>query len=298
MNELIAFLDSQDVKYQRNVKLSEHTTVAIGGLAKIIIFPKSKQQFTKVLKYLSENNVLFKVVGNMSNILPSDSNIETVIISTKKMTAFSVFSSEIIADSGVLFSKLIMSAAKRSLGGCESLFGIPGTVGGMISMNAGAYGFAVSDFLSEVELYDCKTGEVITLKRADIEFSYRDSEIKRQNLIVLSAEFKLSVFESEVIFNKIREIKRKRAESQPIAAKSLGSVFRKSESCSASYLIDRCGLKGTAVGNVSVSEKHAGFFVNNGGGTAADFLKLSEIVKKTVKEKYGVELTEEFEYLF
>lgn len=298
MNELIAFLDSQDVKYQRNVKLSERTTVAIGGFAKIVILPKSKEQFTKILIYLSEKGVLFKVLGNMSNILPSDNDVDTVLVSSLGINRFSVSDALVYADCGVLFSKLILSVAKHRLGGAESLFGIPGTVGGMISMNAGAYGFAVSDFLSEVELYDCKTGEVITLKSADIEFSYRDSEIKRQNLIVLSAKFHFSVFESEVIFNKIREIKRKRAESQPIAAKSLGSVFRKSESYAASYLIDRCGLKGTAVGNVSVSEKHAGFFVNNGGGTAADFLKLSEIVKKTVKEKYGVELTEEFEYLF
>lgn len=298
MNELIAFLDSQDVKYQRNVKLSEQTTVAIGGLAKIIIFPKSKEQFTKVLEYLTAEKICFKVLGNMSNILPSDSNIETVIISTKKMTAFSVSSSEIIADSGVLFSRLVMNAAKHSLGGCESLFGIPGTVGGMLYMNAGAYGVSISDFLLEVELYDSKSREALTLKREDIGFSYRDSEIKRQKLIVLSAKFCFSACESEIVYNKIKVIKRKRAASQPVAAKSLGSVFRKTESYAASYLIDRCGLKGTAVGNISVSEKHAGFFINNGGGTAAEFLKLTDIVKKAVKEKYRVELKEEFEYIF
>lgn len=298
MDELIAFLDSQDVKYERNAKLSERTTVAIGGFAKILIFPKSKEQLTKTLVYLSEKGILFKVLGNMSNILPSDNDIKTVLVCTLGINHFSVSDTVVYADCGVLFSKLISGAAKQRLGGSESLFGIPGTVGGMLSMNAGAYGCAISDFLLSVQVFDVKSREAVTLKKEDIAFSYRDSEIKRQNLIVLGARFGFSVCDSENIYKKIGDVKRKRAATQPIGARTLGSVFRKSDSFAASYLIDRCGLKGKAVGNVSVSEKHAGFFVNNGGGTARDFLALVDFVKKAVLEKYTVTLTEEFEYLF
>ncbi len=297
MNELIEYLDSQDVEYQRNVKLSEHTTVAIGGTAKIVVLPKSKQQFTKTLDYLSKNGVFYKVIGNMSNILPTDGDISTPLVSTLKMTSFAVAKKDVYADAGVLFSKLILSAAKHSLGGCESLFGIPGTVGGMIFMNAGAYGSAISDFLLDVEVYDGISRETVLLKKEDIAFSYRDSEVKRQGLTVLGARFCFSEFNSEEIYGKIQKIRSKRAASQPIGEKSLGSVFKRTEELAASYLIDRCGLKGASVGNVSVSEKHAGFFVNRGGASAEDFLTLVDFVKKTVREKYKTELKEEFEYL-
>ena len=296
MNELIDFFDSQDVEYQRNVKLSSLATVGIGGNAKIIIFPKSKEQFTNTLEFLYENDLPYKVVGNMSNILPTDTDVGTIIVSTMHMTSFKFLENTVTADSGILFSNLILIAAKHSLTVGERLFGIPGTVGGMLNMNAGAYGSSVSDFLVETEVYDIRSSDTVILKKDDIAFYYRDSEIKRQNLFVLNAKFAFNSGESAEAYSKIKEIKRKRAESQPVGAKTLGSVFRKTDEFSASYLIDKCGLKGKRIGNVSVSEKHAGFFVNN-GGTARDFLELADFVKKTVKQKYAVTLTEEFEYL-
>ena len=297
MNELISFLKDQDVEYETGKILSNLTTVGIGGAANCFIAPNSKEKFTKTIGFLFQNKIRFRVVGNMSNILPRDDRVETVLVSTLKLNAVKFNGEVAYAECGALFSLVILKAKAELLGGCEELFGIPGTVGGMLSMNAGAYGASISDFLKSVDVYDPKDNCVVTLDSNDVGFFYRDSEILRQGLVVLSASFKFSrLLKCEIVSN-LRKIKNRRAESQPIEKRTLGSVYKRSDILPASYMIDRCGLKGTRVGKISVSEKHAGFFVNDGGGTAEDFLKLSEIVKEKVKEKFGVMLEEEFEYL-
>ncbi len=297
MNELANFLSSQDVKYQRNKKLSESTSIGIGGIANLVIQPKSKQEFTKVLLYLSQNALKHKIVGNMTNLLPLDGIIETILVSTLFMNRISVCAGMVEAECGVLFSKIILYAAKESFGGAEALFGIPGTVGAMLSLNAGAYGTCISEFLSEVTVYDALDGEEVRLKKDDVAFYYRDSELKRQNLTVLEAKFNFMHCDKNEIYDKIFQIKSSRMNTQPINSKNLGSVFKRTEGYAASYLVDQCGFKGKRVGKISVSEKHAGFFINEGGGTARDFLELLEIVKNKVKERYGIELEEEFELL-
>ena len=297
MNELTNFLSSQEIKYQRNKKLSECTSIGIGGIAKLIIRPKSKQEFTNVVLYLARNGFEYRVVGNMTNLLPSDAAIETILVSTLSMNNIHILEGTATAESGALFSKLILNAAKESFGGAEALFAIPGTVGAMLSINAGAYGASISDFLSEVTVCDLFDGEQIKLKKDDVAFYYRDSELKRQKLVVLEAKFSFSNCEKQEIYKNISDIKQIRARSQPIGLKTLGSVFKRGDGYAASYLIDQCGLKGERIGNISVSEKHAGFFVNEGNGTARDFLALVDLVKNKVKEKYGIELEEEFELL-
>lgn len=297
MNELTDFLVSQDVEYKRNEKLSEKTSIGIGGIANLLILPKSKEELVNLLVYLSKNNFKYRVVGNMTNLLPCDAVIETVIVSTLRINKIHVSGSAVFAECGALFSKIISAAAKESAGGAEALFGIPGSVGGMLSLNAGAYGKSVSDFLSEVIVYDPSNNEEILLKKSELAFYYRDSEIKRRMLTVLEARFNFQYGAKSLIYEKISETKRRRKSTQPIGSKTLGSVFKRSESYPASYLIDLCGLKGMRIGGILVSEKHAGFFINEGGGTARDFLELAQYVKNKVKENFGIELNEEFELL-
>ena len=297
MNELISFLENQDVEYQKGKMLSALTSVGIGGVAKLFISPNSKEKFAKTLKYLYDNKIRHHIVGNMTNILPSDDDIESVLVSTLKIDRCTVEDKTVYADCGVLFSRLIQRAGKNSLGGYEALFGIPGTVGAMLSINAGAYGVSASDFLNTVEVYDSRDGYMMTLKKEDVAFFYRGSELKKQGLTVLGATFSLIPSDKQKINYKIKQTIDKRKATQPIGSKTLGSVFKRTDSLPASFMIDRCGLKGIRIGNIEVSEKHAGFFVNKGGGTSSDFLKLTEIVKNKVKQKYGITLEEEFEYL-
>jgi len=297
MNGLISFLETQDVKYQRNVELSKLTSIGIGGRANLLISPQSKELFTKTLNYLFKNEIPYKLVGNMTNILPSDGELETALVSTLELKEYTISNNTVYADCGMLFSKLILIAAKNMLGGCENLFGIPGTVGAMLSINAGAYGSAISDFLNFVDVYVPYDDYILRLKRADISFDYRDSELRRQGLTILGAGFNFLPTSRQECEFKIKALRDRRAAAQPINAKTLGSVFKRTKKIPASYMIDRCGLKGARIGNVSVSDKHAGFFVNLGGGTAAQFLQLADFVKSAVREKYGVVLEEEFEFL-
>lgn len=297
MNRLISFLTKEEVKFKTEKKLSECTSVGIGGIASLFVTPKSKEQFTKIIKFVLKNKIPHYVCGNMTNLLPSDFKINKVIISTLGVNSFTITDDELYADCGALFSKIILRARDMSLGGYEALFGIPGTVGGMLRINAGAYGSSISDLLVSVEVYDCRLGRAFWLEKEELSFFYRDSEIKKRALIVLGAKFRLLKRERADIIADIESIRKKRLKAQPISQKSLGSVFKKTDNLAASYLIDRCGLKGYSVGEVSVSEKHAGFFINNGKGTASDFLKLCDIVKEKVADKYGVALSEEFEYI-
>ena len=297
MEQLISFLEKEEVEFEREKRLSLCASIGIGGVAKLFVCPKSKEKFTKTLRFLTENRISYFITGNMTNLLPSDRTIDKVIISTLGLKNFSICKNKVEAEAGVLFSKLILTVKKSSLGGFERLFGIPGTVGGMLRINAGAYGCCISDLLLNAELYDPINDSIFSVSKDEVSFFYRDSEIKRRNLIVLSATFSLLTRDVSDIHSEINDIRKKRLATQPLSKKTLGSVFKRTDIAPASLLIDKCGLKGRCVGGISVSDKHAGFFVNDGSGNASDFLKLCEIVKAKVGETYGVVLEEEFEYL-
>lgn len=297
MDRLISFLKKEEVEFRRDETLSCHTSLGIGGVASLFVVPKSKEKLTKTLDFLIENNTPYFVCGNMTNLLVSDAKLSKVIVSTLSLDSYSFSHNEVVADSGALFSKIILSAAKKSMGGCESLFGIPGTVGGMVRVNAGAYGSSVSDFFVSAEVYDPSSKRIFTVNMDEAHFAYRDSDFKRRNLIILSARLRFFISDYIKIIDEITEVRKRRIGSQPLDKRSLGSVFKRTEAESASYLIDQCGLKGMRVGGISVSEKHAGFFINDGTGTSDDFLRLSEIVKAEVFRRRGIILSEEFEYL-
>ena len=297
MNELIDYLNSQDVEYKRNVKLSQYSAISIGGVADIVIFPDTKEVFTDLLKRVSACGKPFKIVGNMSNLLMPDGRCDTVLISTRRLRAIIFFEEGARAECGALFSAFITKAAENSLGGYEKLFAIPGTVGAMLAMNAGAYGISASDFVSKIEIFDFRTQDVKTFDKNEIKFDYRTSSLRDEGVAVIEATFSLPKNSKENIYASISQTRQKRIDSQPIYAKSLGSVFKRDKDYAASYLIDRAGLKGAHVGGISVSDKHAGFFVNDGTGTAAQFKELAELVKNEVLSKFGVELSLEVEYV-
>ena len=297
MNQLIDFLINQDVKYRRNVKLSDFSSISIGGIADIVVYPDTDGKFISLLDFLAERDLPFRVIGNMTNVLPKDEEMDTVFVCTLAYNAFSFSENTLFANSGAMFSHLISKASERSLSGYESLFGIPGTVGAMIASNAGAYGAEASDRLKNLLVYDFHKKRCVGLKKDEINFSYRESSVKDEGFTVLKAEFLLSYESEDKIRNKINEIMNNRKEKQPLSKKSLGSVFKRSGDYAASYLIDKAGLKGVRIGGISVSEKHAGFFVNNGGGTASDFKELVKLVKEKVFMEFGVTLNEEIEYI-
>ena len=297
MNRLVSFLKEEEVEFETEKNLSHTASIGVGGVAPLFVTPKSKEKFTKTLRFIIKNNIPYFLTGNMTNLLPMDSGIDKVILSTLGLDLFTLSGNEITAESGALFSRIILFAADNHLGGYEKIFGIPGTVGGMLRVNAGAFGCSASDLLVGVEVYDPLSDKIIFLKKEEICFYYRDSDLKRRGLVILKAKFRLKKASRSDIVEGINEVKRKRRETQPIAMKTLGSVFKRTDIAPASYLIDKCGLKGYSIGGISVSEKHAGFFVNNGTGTAEDFLRLCDTVKFKVSEAYGVFLSEEFEYL-
>ena len=297
MDELILFLQNQDVEFYRNKSLRQMCSIGIGGTADLFIVPDGIKKTVALLNFLSSTDFKYRVVGNMTNILPADHKVESILISTSALKRISFDKNLVFAECGASFSSLLIKAANKSLGGLESLFGIPGTVGGMLYMNAGAYGHDISERLLDVDVYCPIDNSLKRISSKKLYFSYRDSRIKRDKLIVLSARFAFDTGEREQILESLQNIKNLRRDTQPLSRKSVGSVFKRCGDYSASYLIDKCGLKGTAVGGVMVSQKHAGFFINTGNGTASDFLELCDTVKNKVQEKYGVLLSEEFEYL-
>ncbi|MBQ1261038.1 MAG: UDP-N-acetylmuramate dehydrogenase, partial [Clostridia bacterium] len=210
---------------------------------------------------------------------------------------YSVAESTVNAECGIRFSSLCSRLAALGLGGFEELFSIPGSLGGMLYSNAGAYGKEISNLFIEGEFYDTQSGKVIEICRSDMDFSYRSSAMKKRALIALSALLRLEKSSPEAINKRIDYYKGLRLASQPCGEYSLGSVFKRPQGYYAAELIDKAGLKGYRIGGAQVSIKHAGFIVNSNGASAEDFIKLKDYVKNKVFERYGVLLEEEIEIL-
>ena len=296
-NELSAYLAEKDVKYKGHIKLSEYSSVRIGGDIEIGIFPHTEQKLISVLSYLKEMSISFALFGNMTNVLADDSRFRGAVVFTRGVKSFRLNENVALAECGVSFSALISKMAEHSLGGLEPLFGIPGTVGGMIYSNAGAFGMEIADVLLYVRAYDIENNEVLTISKEDLGLSYRHSLFKdNKNLFILDAAFKFAHRESDKIFSDIRAISEVRRRKQPIEYPSLGSVFKRRDGIIPAKLIDESSLRGYRIGGAEVSEKHAGFIVNKGGATAGEFKCVVEHVKKTISQKYGVNLEEEIEY--
>lgn len=280
-----------------NVKINEpmknHTTFKIGGCADYFLTPENESGLTELLKTLNKSGMPFFVLGNGSNVLFGDKGFRGAVICLyKKVDKVSVSGTVVSAQCGALLSKVAKEALGARLSGFEFASGIPGTVGGGVFMNAGAYGFELKDVIGSVRCVD-KTGKAMVLSADECKFGYRKSIFSEKELIVTECEFLLKKGSEEEIKSAMNDYAKRRSDKQPLSMPSAGSTFKRPAGHFAGGLIEQAGLKGCSVGGAQVSEKHAGFIVNTGGATASDVLGLIELVKKDVMEKFGVELEPE-----
>lgn len=293
-DSLAGSLKSSECEVLTDSPMSRQITFKVGGNAKVIAFPKTEKALADTLLKVKEAKADCIVIGNGSNLLVRDSGIDGVVVKTTQMCADVEIDGNILrCSAGTSLSKLCTAAYENSLTGLEFAYGIPGTVGGAVFMNAGAYGGEMKDVLSRVTHItpDCKT-ETVTADSLDL--GYRSTfYTKHTDYIITSAEFVLQRGNKAEIKAKMDELIAKRKDKQPLEYPSAGSTFKRPEGHFAGALIEQCGLKGFSVGNAEVSEKHAGFIINKGGCTAQDILDLIESVTKTVKEQTGVTLEPE-----
>ncbi|MCI9626133.1 MAG: UDP-N-acetylmuramate dehydrogenase [Clostridia bacterium] len=279
---------------EENIRLSEpmklHTTFKIGGNADIYITPDLKY-FPEVVRLLSKEQIPYQVVGNGSNLLVSDYGIDGAVISTHGWDDISVEGDVLRAQAGAMLSRVANTALEHELAGLEFAAGIPGSFGGAVYMNAGAYGGEMKDIITSVTVYHNR--EVKEISGSECRFGYRSSVFQKDAYTILNATMKLRKGAAEQIAATMKDLARRRQEKQPLDMPSAGSVFKRPEGYYAGALIEQAGLKGFQIGGAAVSEKHSGFIVNCGGATARDVMELIAAVKEKVKANSGVELQEE-----
>ena len=277
--------------------MSSHTTFRIGGPAEVFLMPESYEQIRSALALCREEGVPYFVLGNGSNLLVSDSGYRGVIIQMdRNMGDIELKGTEIRACAGALLSSVAAAARKASLTGFEFAGGIPGTLGGAVVMNAGAYGGEMKDVLREVTVMT-KEGDIRVIPSDRLELGYRTSIIKKTGYLVLEAVISLEKGAPQAIQEKTKELASKRTEKQPLDYPSAGSTFKRPEGYFAGKLIMDSGLRGFRVGGAQVSEKHCGFVINTGGATAKDVKELMDHVIRTVKENYNITLEPEVKFL-
>lgn len=278
--------------------LSDYTSFRIGGAADAFLLPDTERELLALLHFLSAEGIPFRVIGNGTNLLVSDRGVRGAVVSTRHIRGITATGCSVRAAAGAPLGVLCRTLAERSLDGLAPLYGIPGTVGGAVVMNAGAFGATVSDHLRYVSVYDADVGEVRTLSAGELDFSYRHSSlIGKRGRVLLSAEFSFPVADSEKIREKMREVLLERMQKQPTALPCAGSIFLKPSTGYAAKWIEMAGLSGYRIGGAAVSVKHAGFIVNLGGATASDVLALIEYIQNEVKTRFGIELVPEIEYV-
>ena len=273
-----------------NESLKKHTTYGIGGPADLMIFPKSKQDLIKVIEIINENKIQLTILGSGSNVLVSDNGIRGAVISLKNsLKQIEVDENILYAECGTMLGKIVKHAVKNNLIGLENLNGVPGTLGGALIMNAGAWGGEISENLIHVEVINSKS-QIQKIQKKDLNFSYRQSSFNKDD-ILLSAKFNLKKADKDIIKENFIEAQSGRKKSQPLNKRSAGSLFKNPKNNSAGKLLDEAGLKGFSIGDAKISEKHANFFINDGDATSKDMLMLIKKAHKEVKDKFNVNLS-------
>ncbi len=293
--ELEKYISKDDIFIDE--PMSKHTSIKIGGPADVYAKLKSIENISKILKIVKEKNIPITILGNGTNILVKDNGIRGLVIRICDESYKMISDTEIEVSSGMLNAKLARILQEKELSGFEFASGIPGTIGGAIRMNAGAYGGQMQDIVKSTKYIDLDDLEVKELKNSEQQFSYRKSIFSDGNKAILSAVLKFTKGSKEEIQNKMNDNLMQRKEKQPIDKPSAGSTFKRGSDFITAKLIDECGLKGYKIGGAAISEKHAGFVVNLGGATAKDVLELCDIIKKTVYEKFRKEIELEVEVL-
>lgn len=285
-----------------NADMKEYTSLKIGGKAKYLIKIKDVSMLKKVLAYAKERNKRIIIIGNGTNILVKDTGITAAIILKIEIEGIEYISNQenanmkIIVGGGVKLGFLAQKILQEGLTGFEELAGIPGTIGGAIRMNAGAYGVEIKDIVTLIYVLDYQGNEYV-LKNSQMEFGYRTSILKQQQYIVYKVEMELQKGKIAEIKEKMEKYVESRIKTQPVGIPSAGSTFKRGKDFITAKLIDEAGLKGKRIGDISVSDKHAGFVVNNEKGTAHDMLELIELVKSEVLKKFDKNIELEIEII-
>ena len=284
-------------KVVNNPKMSDYTTYKVGGNALALVYPNDVEDLIKLINYLKENKIKFKILGNGSNLIFSDETYEGVLIKLSEFNNLEINDTVVTVGSGYNLVKLSLKTARMGLSGLEFAAGIPGTIGGAVFMNAGAYKMDMSYIVSEVKVLTPDM-TVKTLYNKDLDFHYRSSFLqKNKDYICLEAKLVLKHGDVNKIMEVIADRKQRRLLTQPLEYPSAGSVFRNPENDYAGRLIEELGYKGKNIGGAYVSEKHANFIINKDHATASDVRNLINEIKEKVKEKYGIELIVEQEFV-
>ena len=273
--------------------MRNHTSFKVGGPVRIMFFPENTGELTELCGILHEHGVRPLIIGNGTNLIVDDTPLDMAAIKTTGIDAMEYDGeTAITAGTGVLLSRLAVYACERGLSGFEFAHGIPGTLGGAVIMNAGAYGGEMKDAVRSTIAYNPETG-VVTITGRQHEFSYRHSRFSNADEIVICSVISLWRSDKEAIRAKMDELNTRRRESQPLDLPSAGSTFKRPKEGYAAALIEQAGLKGYAAGGAQVSEKHSGFVVNRGGASFSDIMAVVEHVQDTVLKRFGIELEPE-----
>ena len=276
--------------------MSKHTSYGIGGPATVYVTPKNKEDLVSILKFSKDNNIPSYFIGSGSNLLVSDDGIDGIVITLgKSFNKLEINKNNVFAETGVMLGRMVKECAKRNLSGLESLIGVPGTLGGALIMNAGAFGGEISNYLEYVRVITM-SGDEKKYQQKDIKFNYRNSSFS-DNEILINANFKFIFSDQKTVSKNKLKASGGRKSSQPLRFRSAGSVFKNPSEGAAGYFIDKAGLKGTKSGDAEISNVHANFFVNHGTATAKDVVKLINIARKKVYKEFGVILELEIKTL-
>lgn len=290
-DELTDYIEETRVFKEESMK--KHTTFRVGGNADYFVVPKTEEEVKYIVNLCKKEEVPYFILGNGSNLLVGDKGYRGVIIQIcKEMNQIEVQGNSLLVQAGALLSKVGSAALEAGLTGFEFASGIPGTMGGAVFMNAGAYGGEMKDVLAEVTVLD-QNGEVRILKKEELELGYRTSIVAKKGYVVLSARVALQAGEKETIAARMQELKVQRTTKQPLEYPSAGSTFKRPEGYFAGKLIADSGLRGFQVGGAQVSEKHCGFVINKENATASDIVELMNQVIERVQKKFGVTLEPE-----
>lgn len=297
MYEVLSKIIPSDRVFTNEI-MAKHTSFKIGGPADVYVQPSSCDEVKQIIHVCRKNDIEYVILGQASNVLVPDEGLSGAVVQFHPhFSKCQVIGNEsLVAESGASLAALANLALQNELTGLEFASGIPGSVGGAICMNAGAYGHEIADVCSKVNIL-MPDGEIITVLGKDMGFGYRTSILQHNKGIVLSAEFTLSRGDRSGIGSYMKELNSRRRKSQPLEYPSVGSTFKRPPGHFAGKLISDCGLKGFAIGGAMVSEKHAGFIINTGGATARDVQELMKHIRSTVLKEYGVELEPEVKIL-
>ncbi|WP_333861314.1 UDP-N-acetylmuramate dehydrogenase [Clostridium sp.] len=280
-------LDIEDIKIDEPMK--EHTSFKVGGPVDILLTPKDFNQVVAAVKFCKKENIPYYIMGNGSNLLVKDGGIRGVMIKLVKLNKIQVKENKIITESGASLKDISTTALENCLTGFEFACGIPGSVGGAVTMNAGAYNGEISNVIESAKVI-CNNGEIVVLNMEEMELGYRMSSILKNGYTILEVTFNLEKGDKESIMNRIEDLSRRRNEKQPLEYASAGSTFKRPQGHFAAKLIEDSGLKGKSVGDAQVSQKHSGFIINKGNATAKDILTLISIVQDKVRQNFDIDL--------